>query len=106
MTKEEVLVVLRPLNREQQLRWLVDLGGHCTIAARGGYPIEAEPGSIQHLVGFNEVQHQIYNRMRRLSVGGEWPLEEFVDLLIGLAKQYSIEGDLRAAVRSSIKPLA
>jgi len=82
VTKQEVLDVIRPLGREQQIQWMIDLGAELTIAARNGYPVEEQSGSTSQLVAFNEMQHQVYGRIRSLRRGDEWTLESFLDGLV------------------------
>jgi len=43
----------------EEVHWMIDLGYQITVYARGAYPFGAEPGSLKHLLGFNELQHQV-----------------------------------------------
>jgi len=105
MTRQEALDVLRPLDQEQQLQWMIDLGAELTIVARGGYPFEEAPGNITHLAGFNEMQHQVYGPVRQLRSGGEWTLESFLEDLMQKARHYGVEGDFGWALESSLRCL-
>jgi len=39
MTIKEVLDAMVPLDREQRVLWLIDLGWAITVSARAGYPL-------------------------------------------------------------------
>jgi len=107
MTKDEILSALRALDLEQERRWLIDFGANLTISARSsGYPVGAEPGRIEHLMAFNEMQHQIYGRLRHLDGGDEWKLEGFLDDLQKIAVRYHVEGDFGWALATSVRRLA
>ena len=60
MTKREVMDALEGRGPIQELQWMVDLGANRTVSVSGYYPLEKQPGSISHLMGFNELQHQVY----------------------------------------------
>jgi hypothetical protein len=105
MTKEEVLNALRDLDREQERRWLTDFGGLLTISARSGYPVGAESGRIEHLMAFNEMQHQLYGRLRHLDTGEPWDLEEFLNGLQRIAEYRHVEGDFGWALATSVRRL-
>jgi hypothetical protein len=47
---------------------MINLGAALTISASCYFPTGTEPGSIPQLVGLNEVQHQVYRRIRRYFV--------------------------------------
>ena len=68
MTRQEILDAILPLNDPQnaarRLQWLINLGYQMTISARAGYP--AVGNKIEHVVAFNELQHQLYNQMLHL----------------------------------------
>jgi hypothetical protein len=105
MTKQDALDALLSLSREEQIQWLIDLGMNLTVSARASYPFQEEPGSLLHLVGFNEIQHQVYNRIRHLALETEWAIENFLDGLMGKARYYEIEGDFGWALKSSLAKL-
>jgi hypothetical protein len=102
MTKQDVLEVLNPLSPADQLKWLAHLGAQLTISARAGYPVGETQGNITHLIGCNELQHQIYGKNRSLRAGDEWPLESFLDTLFQKASFYHIEGDFGWALKHSL----
>jgi hypothetical protein len=103
MTKREILELLLPLGKEEQLQWMIDLGMQLTISARASYPFGESAGSVQHLAGFNEMQHQVYGRIRHIGSGDEWTLESFLDGLIQKGRYYEIEGDLGWALKASLR---
>ncbi|MFT4114251.1 hypothetical protein [Silvibacterium sp.] len=84
---------------------MFDLGAQLTISARGAYALEEAGGDVAHLTGFNELQHQIYGRLRELRRGGSWTLESFLDGLIEKAAHYGIGGDLGWAVTVSLRDM-
>ena len=53
-------------------------------------------------MGFNELQHQVYGRIRHLHRDQEWTLDSFVDGLLHKAEFYGISGDLGWAIKSAI----
>jgi hypothetical protein len=105
MTKREVMDALEGRGPIQELQWMVDLGVNLTVSARGYYPLEKQPGTISHLMGFNELQHQVYGRIRHLRRDQEWTLDSFVDGLLHKAEFYGISGDLGWAIKSAISSL-
>jgi hypothetical protein len=105
MNKKEVLEKLQTLNREQEVSWMLDLGMQLTISARGAYPVEERPGSIQHLVAFNEMQHQIYGRIRHLNRGEDWTLESFISGYLEKAAFYRVEPDFFWALNHSLRAI-
>jgi hypothetical protein len=102
LTKDEILDKLQLLNREQELQWMINLGAQFTIAARSGYPIQEKPGNIQHLVAFNEMQHQVYSRIRHLQRGEEWTIESFVNGLLEKSTIYKVQTDFNWALSRSL----
>lgn len=102
MTKQDVLELLKQLDQAAQFKWLADLGLNLTICARSGYPVGDTPGNITHLIGFNEIQHQVYGKVRSLQRGDEWPLVEFLDNLLEKASFYHVEGDFGWALKTSL----
>jgi hypothetical protein len=53
------------------------MGYQMTISARAGYP--TVENKIEHLVAFNELQHQLYNQMLHCQTNDEssrWLLSE------------------------------
>jgi hypothetical protein len=97
---------LRPLDREQEVQWMLVLGAQLTVCARCSYPLEETPGNITMLIGFNEMQHRVYGRIRQLHRGEEWTLESFLEGLLQQARYYQIEGDFGAALKASMGWLA
>ena len=94
MTKQDVLETLRDAPPEKELQWLIAVGAALTISARGYYPVGDKPGNVSLLIGFNELQHQVYGRIHHLRRGEEWTLESFLDGLLQKAGHYGIVGDL------------
>ena len=82
---------------------MFDLGAQLTISARGAYTVPEENGDVLRLMGFNELQHQIYGRSRDLRHGGVWTMQSFLDGLMEKATYYKIGGDLGWAIRSYLK---
>ena len=74
MTRQEILDAILPLNETQnaarRLQWLIELGSQMTVSARVGYP--TVENKIEHLVAFNELQHQLYNQMLHCQTNDEW----------------------------------
>ncbi len=56
-------------------------------------------------MGFNELQHQIYGRLRAFEVQHEWTTESFVNGLVEKAHVYKIDGGLGWAIRYSLDQL-
>jgi hypothetical protein len=102
MTKQEVMDATRHLSPAQQLEWLARLGWRLTCSARSGYIVGDDPGNITHLMGCNELQHQIFNRMNALRTAHDWPLEDFLDTLFQKAAYYGVAGDFGWALRTSL----
>lgn len=84
---------------------MIDLGYQLTVFARGSYPIDQETGSMNQLMGFNELQHQVYGRIRAIRRGDSWTLESFVQGLLEKAEHYGISRDLRIALAASRKSI-
>jgi hypothetical protein len=108
MTRQEILDAILPLDEPQnaprRLQWLMDLGSRMTISARGGYP--AVGNKIEHLVAFNELQHQLYNQMRHYQTNNEWyKIEELLENLREYAAAAGVAGEFGWAVHSSIQYL-
>ena len=108
MTRQEVLDAILPLNDPQnadrRLQWLIDLGYQMTICARAGYP--TVENKIEHLVAFNELQHQLYNQVRHCRTKDEWyKVEEFLENLRKYAVATGVAGDFGWAVQTSIRSL-
>jgi hypothetical protein len=102
MTKRDVMEALQGRRADQELRWMIALGANLTVSARGYYPVETKPGSLSHLMGFNELQHQVYGRIRKLGREEDWTLDSFLDGLLEKAEFYGISGDLGWAIKSAI----
>jgi len=108
MTRQEILDVILPLNDpknvDRRLQWLIDLGYHMTISARAGYP--TVENKIEHLVAFNELQHQLYNQVRHCQTNDEWyKVEVFLENLRKYAVAAGIAGEFGWAVHTSIRSL-
>lgn len=103
MTRQEVLDIVSKFTPQEEQQWMFDLGARLTIAARGAYAVDHTDGDILRLMGFNEMQHQIYGRARELRSGGAWTMDSFLDGLIEKATFYKTEGDLGWAVRTSLE---
>ena len=105
MTRVEFIAALEKLNSEEQVRSMISLGMWLTVSARGAYALEGQPGSMAHLMGFNEMQHQVYGRIRHLNHRAEWTAESFVDGLLERARFYGLEGDLGWGVKTAFESL-
>ena len=90
MTRNEIVDAVSRLDAEKRLQWLITLGWELTIAARAYYPLGPEGGSLEHLIAFNELQHQVYNYLRELKTENDWTIEQFVH---GLCDRASASGD-------------
>jgi len=106
MTRQEILNAILPLNdpenAPQRLQWLINLGYQMTISARGGYP--TVENKIEHLVAFNELQHQLYNQMLHCQTNDEWyKVEELLDNLRKSAEAAGVGGDFGWAAQTSIR---
>ena len=101
MTKAEMLDKLRSFDQEKELRWMISLGAQLAIAARDGYPVQEKSGNVECLVAFNEMQHQIYGRIRHLSRGDEWAIESLLDGLEQKAKHYHVLAGFNLALSRS-----
>jgi hypothetical protein len=108
MTRQEILSAILPLNDPEnaprRLQWLINLGYQMTISARDGYP--RVQNKIEHLVAFNEVQHQLYNQMLHCQTNNEWhKVEELLENLRKHAVAAGVAGDFGWAVQTSIRSL-
>ena len=72
MTRQEIVDSVSKLTAEQERQWMFDLGAQLTISARGAYTMPEEKGNVLRLIGFNELQHQIYGCSRDLRYGRVW----------------------------------
>lgn len=106
MTVKDVLEVVLPLNREQQVLWLIDLGWAMTVSARGGYPLARQAEPISHMMAFNELQHQLYNYLIHTREKDDWTIEDFVKGLCERAVASGVNGDFGWALKSSLEKLA
>lgn len=102
MTNQDVMDELKGRRPDQELQWMIALGANLTVSARGYYPVERQPGSLSHLMGFNELQHQVYGRIRKFGRDEDWTLDSFLDGLLEKAEFYGISGDLGWAIKSAI----
>jgi hypothetical protein len=108
MTRQEILNAISPLNdpqnAPQRLQWLINLGYQMTVSARSGYPTVED--KIEHLVAFNELQHQLYNQMLHCQTNDEWyKVEELLDNLRKYAEAAGVAGDFGWAAQTSIRSL-
>ncbi len=108
MTRQEILDAILPLNEPEngsrRLQWLINLGYQMTISARAGYP--TVENKIEHLVAFNELQHQLYNQMLHTQTNDEWyKVEELLENLRKYAVAAGVAGDFGCAVQASIRSL-
>lgn len=108
MTRQEILDAILPLNGPQnasrRLQWLIDLGYQMTVSARNGYP--TLENKIEHLVAFNELQHQLYNQMLHSQTNDEWyKVEELLENLRKHAVAAGVAGEFGWAVHTSIRRL-
>jgi len=99
MTRQEILDAIQPLNGPQnahlRLQWLIKLGYEMTVSARAGYPMVEN--KIEHLVAFNELQHQLYNQMLHCQTNDEWyKAEELLENLRKYAEAAGVAGDFAA----------
>jgi hypothetical protein len=104
MTMKDVFDVVVPLNAEQRVLWLIDLGWAMTVSARAGYPLAnqtAEP--IPHLMAFNELQHQLFNYLRHMRTKDDWTIQNFLEGLSQNAKASKVDGDFGWALKWSIE---
>ena len=106
MTKHDVMDTLEGRRPDEELQWMVALGANLTVSARGYYPVEKQLGSLSHLMGFNELQHQVYGRIRKFGRDeDDWTLDGFLDGLLEKAEFYGISGDLGWAIKSAISSM-
>ena len=108
MTRQEILNAILPLNDPQnaprRLQWLINFGYQMTISARGGYP--RVDNKIEHLVAFNELQHQLYNQVLHCLTNDEWcKVEELLENLRKYAEAAGVAGDFGCAAQTSIRSL-
>jgi hypothetical protein len=108
MTRQEMLDAILPLNEPEnagrRLQWLINLGYQMTISARARYPTVGN--KIEHLVAFNELQHDLYNQVMHCQMADEWyKVEEFLENLRKHAVETGVEGDFGWAVHTSLRSL-
>ena len=103
MTIQEVLEAVVPLNREQRVQWLIDLGWAMTVSARGGYPLAGQAEPIPHLMAFNELQHQLFNYLRHSRTKEDWTIEDFIKGQCERAIASGVNGDFGWALKSSLE---
>jgi hypothetical protein len=108
MTRQEILDAILPLNGPEnttrRLQWLIRLGYEITISARGGYP--TVQNKIEHLVAFNQLQHQLYNQMLHCQTNDEWhKVEELLENFRKYAAATGVAGEFGCAAQSSIRSL-
>jgi hypothetical protein len=108
MPRQQILDAVSPLNGPanalRRLQWLIDLGYQMTISARAGYP--TVENKIEHLVAFNELQHQLYNQMLHCQTNDEWyKVEELLENFRKYAEGAGVAGDFGWAAQKSIRSL-
>jgi hypothetical protein len=108
LTRQEILNAILPLNGPEnaarRLQWLINLGYQMTISARAGYP--TVENKIEHLVAFNELQHQLYNQMLHCQTNDEWyKIEELLENLRKYSAAAGVAGDFGWAVHTAIRSL-
>ena len=108
MTRQEILDAMSPLNDPEnaarRLQWLIGLGYQMTISARVGYP--TEENKIEHLVAFNELQHQLYNQMLHCQTNDEWyKAVELLENLRKYAESAGVGGAFGWAAQMSVRSL-
>jgi hypothetical protein len=106
MTQSELLIQLAPLDRDQQVRWMLALGACLTIAARNFYETGTDNAEGLPLRGLNEIQHRVYARGRDLTDGKEWTLESFLEMIIGTAAHFKIDSSVAWALQRSLPTLS
>ena len=107
MIAKQVIDLISPLNdslkASRLLDWLTDLGFQMTISARSGYPnVE---NKIEHLVAFNELQHQLYCYIRRAEDSKQERIEVFLEGLREYAEGLGVAGDFGWALQTSLRSL-
>jgi hypothetical protein len=105
MTMKEVSDIVLPLNREQRVQWLIDLGWAMTVSARAGYPLAKQADPIPHLMAFNELQHQLFNYLTHPPTKDDWTIENFFEGLCQKAKASGVEGDFGWALKQSLEKI-
>jgi len=106
MTINEVLDAVVPLNRDERVLWLIDLGWAMTVSARGGYPLAKQAEPIPHLMAFNELQHQLYNYLIHSREKDDWTIEDIIMGLCERAAASGVNGDFGWALKSSLEKIA
>jgi hypothetical protein len=106
MTVNEVLEAVVPLNREQRILWLIDLGWAMTVSARGGYPLARQAEPIPHMMAFNELEHQLYNYLVHSREKDDWTIKDFIKGLCQKAIASGVNGDFGWALKSSLEKIA
>jgi hypothetical protein len=104
MDRRTILEHLRKQDATERRTWVRMLGYFFTVAARSGYPIGQAEGSLGHLMGFNELQHQLYGYANHLEAQTDWGVEAFIDSIYEKALQYGVENDFRVALNMSLGP--
>lgn len=105
MNLKNVQQIVESLDRQQRIRWLIDLGWAMTVSARAGYPLAQQADPIPHLMAFNEMQHQLFNYLRHSQGKDDWTIAAFLEGLYQRAKASAIEGDFGWALKSSLEKM-
>jgi hypothetical protein len=100
MNKQQVMDAMHHKDASEQFDTVLHLGAALTVAARAAYP--ASDANIEHLVGFNEMQHRVYGWLRHPQTEDKYPVEHLFETLFATATQYGIDGDLGWAVKTSM----
>lgn len=106
MTIKEVLDAVVPLNTEQRVLWLIDLGWAMTVSARAGYPLAGQVEPIPHMMAFNELQHQLFNYLIHFREKDDWSIEDFIKGLCERAVASGVNGDFGWALKSSLEKIS
>jgi hypothetical protein len=103
MDRQAILERLQKQGANERRAWVRTLGYFFTISARSGYPIDPAEGNLRHLMGFNELQHQLYGYANHFEAQTDWGIETFIDSIYGTATRYGVENDFRVALNMSLR---
>jgi hypothetical protein len=91
MTRKEVLDTVVPLDTEQRVQWLIDLGWAMTVSTRADPLAMQTDDPLPHLMSFNELQRQLFNYLRHSRAKDDWAIEDFIAGLCQRAKASGVE---------------
>jgi hypothetical protein len=106
MNLKDIQQTVASLEREQRVRWLIDLGWAMTVSARAGYPLAQKADPVPHLMAFNEMQHQLFNYLHHSQTEDDWTIEALVEGLFQRAKESGVDGDFGWALNWAMERLA